>query len=95
MQIKRELGMSSWPSRVRITGFILAILLGSTWTPVRAVPSYNGVDPSIAAPVSVGRCATTESLDCIVSINVIRADGSVLIGQSQDVPCLAAVPTTI
>ena len=81
--------MSSWPSRVRITGFILAILLGSTWTPVRAVPSYNGVDPSIAAPVSVGRCATTESLDCIVSINVIRADGSVLIGQSQDVPCLA------
>jgi len=82
--------MPDWIRKIPVAGIVLAILLCLTWTPVKAEPPYNGVDPSIGAPVSVGRCSTADSLDCIVSVNIIRSDGSVLVGKSQDVPCLAA-----
>ena len=50
--------------------------------------TYNGVDPNVAAPISVGRCVAANSLDCIVGVNIIRSDGSVLNGVSEDKPCL-------
>ena len=53
-----------------------------------AVSTYNGVDPNVAAPISVGRCVAANSLDCIVGVNIIRSDGSVLNGVSEDKPCL-------
>jgi len=74
-------------SRFGILGAFCLLILGSALTPVKADSPYNGVDPTMGAPISVGRCATENSFDCIVSVNIIQPDGSILVGKSQDVPC--------
>ena len=69
-------------------GIFCLLILSSALSPVKADSSYNGVDPTVGAPISIGRCSTDTSLDCIVSVKIIRPDGSILVGKSQDVPCL-------